>query len=200
MQSKTFWIAVASALGAFGAAAAGQTMTFYWDPAIITISPANQSGTSRLRATWNTNGPPAVGFAQDLLDVLATNFDGTTDSVVWTPNPVLSSYTNGLGSPQPNGDVIDIDLFQLPPFFNPHFDASHPILLGALTFSTVGFTPRTITFKDQNHRDTAVYADDFGTLLYLVPIDPGVDFIVVPTPGTLATLGLALGVAARRRR
>ncbi|GIK20314.1 MAG: hypothetical protein DYG93_05220 [Leptolyngbya sp. PLA2] len=200
MLSKTFGIAVASALGAFGAAAVGQTMTFYWSPNRITISPANPSGTSWLLATWNTNGPPEVGFAQDLLDVLATNFDGTTDSVVWTPNPTISAYTNGFGSPQPNGDVIDIDLFQLPPFYNPYFDATHPLVLGALTFSTVGFTPRTIMFKDQNHRNTAVYADDFGTLLYLVPIDPGVDFIVVPTPGTLATLGLALGVAARRRR
>ncbi|MBC7835004.1 MAG: hypothetical protein H7Y88_07875 [Phycisphaerales bacterium] len=90
-----------------------------------------------------------------------------------------------------------IDLFQLPAFINPGFDASNPIEVFRYTF-TAGGANRMVPV------DSPVFASQLYDAVGMAgPVPTFVDgaiINIVPSPGSLALLGLSGTMLARRRR
>ena len=187
------------AVAGIAAAASAQTMTYSWtvgdtgdNDGVIT------GGESAVLTLWAAMDPaPAVGFAGSIYDIMGgANWDtGTVDSY----ENLVDSLGTGPGALQGNGDIMGIEAFQLPPFFNPSYDASNPIALYAITWTPADYTARTVEVADANHLNNDIYTDDFGTSAGYDGVNGAASFNVVPAPASLALLGLG-GLVARRRR
>lgn len=147
---------------------------------------------------WSACSLPAVGFAESLYSIA-----GDTN---WQNNGVITSHDNLLDALTNDGNlgagnaITGIDSFQLPPLFNPSFDASNPILLYTLLWSPTVLASYTVS-ATSTHTTHDWYSDTFGTTFSCAPpYNPTITFQVVPAPGSLALLSLCGLLTARRRR
>lgn len=179
------------------AAALGQgTMTFSW----TTDDDGNHDGVLQpgetLYATLVAEMDPAppVGFA-------GSNFDIAGDLAYQAGSLVLYENLIDSGWDWAEGDnsIRGIGCFQLPPFFNPHFDASNPIAIYRIGWRPEEYAPGVVGFWSENHLNADVYTDEFGSSEgYGVAIEPG-SMRIVPAPGAGVLLGLGCVVWGRRR-
>lgn len=182
-----------------GAALAQGTLTYYWDvndsgSNTVTISPG-ETVSLRMWATWTPGGS---GFAGSIYDILGVeNWDTGT----------ITRYDNLLdelsddGDLQPNNDILGIEAFQLPPFFNPNFDDSNPIALYEIDWTPNDYSARTVRLVDANHLNNTIYTDDFGSSIEFEQTpSEGATILIIPAPAPLALAPLGLAALARRRR
>ena len=182
------------AVAGIAAAASAQTITYSWTVSDTELSP----GESAVLTLWATMDPmPAVGFAGSIYDIMGgANWD--TGTISGATN-LVDSLATGPGTFEANNDITGIEAFQLPPFFNPSYDASNPIALYELTWTPNDYTARTVDVGDANHQNNDVYVDTFGTSVSYDGVTGSARFNVVPAPASMALLGLG-GLVARRRR
>jgi hypothetical protein len=184
--------------GLAAAASAQGTLTYSWSVSDTGNGDGKiEPGESALLTMTGTMDPGATGFAGSIFDIVGvSNWDtGTVD--------VYENHLDALTGPgdlQGNNDILTIEAFQLPPLFNPDFDASNPITLYSITWTPADYTARTVTVGDTNHLNNDVYTDDFGTSVPYDGVAGQATFDVVPAPASLALLGLGGLVAGRRRR
>jgi MYXO-CTERM domain-containing protein len=180
------------------AAANAQVMTMSWtvgdtgnNDGII------EAGESAVLTMYAAMDPGAVGYAGSIFDILGTgNWDtGSVDSFA----NLVDSLATGPGDLQGNNDITGIESFQLPPFFNPSFNAANPVAIYAITWTPNDYSNRTVSLTSANHANFSVYTDTFGTSVEYTGDVRGGSFQVVPAPASLALLGLG-GLVARRRR
>lgn len=178
-------------------AAGAQTMTFTW-----TVGDTGNNdgviepGENALLNLWATMEPGATGFAGSIYEIAGNSF-WQAGTVVRYDN-LLDDLTNDgtLGS---GNHITNIESFQLPPLFNPLFDAANPIMLYEVEFAVYAYVPQTVQFTSANHLNADVYTDQFGSSVgYDVVIHDGSFWI--PAPCTLSSLGLAALAGVRRRR
>ncbi|MCL4740929.1 MAG: hypothetical protein KJZ54_01875 [Phycisphaerales bacterium] len=146
-----------------------------------------------------TDGPPPVYYCASAFEIIGTaGWSGGT-LVVADGNDTLGQMTNEDGVPQANNDILAIDTFQLPRFFNPQFWEGNPTAIYWIEWAPDGYSPRTVSGTSANHLSHTLYIDDFGSSVEATPTIEGFSFEVVPTPGTLVPAA-ALGALALRRR
>jgi len=183
----------------FAAAASAQgTLTYSWSVSDTgngdgVIEP----GESALLTMKGSMSPSATGFAGSIFDIVGTS-NWATGSIDSYEN-MLDALT-GPGNLQGNNDITGIEAFQLPPLFNPNFDASNPVTLYKITWTPNDYSARTVQFGDTNHLNNDVYTDTFGTSVGYSGVPGSGSFNVVPAPASMALLGLGGLVAGRRRR
>ena len=192
---------MAAALGAAAAAACGQgTMQFYWDlngegTNEIAIAPDD---TVNLRLYVLMDPTPVIGFADAIYDIVGLH-DWDSGEITLYENK-FGAITDD-GELQANNDILDIESFQLPPFFNPEFDRSNPVWLYEIEWTPDDYTARIVEVTDANHVVGAVYTDDFGSSVeYEILPSDGARIFIVPAPAGLVGLGLGLAAGMRRAR
>jgi hypothetical protein len=181
------------ALAAAGAAW-GQTITYFWTVTTDDGDADVKIGEQAYLSLWGHMDPEAVGFAGSIYDIRGIqNWD--TGEVESHTNLL---YSIGGDYVQPNNDILFIEAFQLPPSFNPNFDASNPVEMFRIVWSTEDYSRRVVEVGDMNHLNNDVYIDEFGASVSYEGIPGVAEFTVaIPGPGGLALLGLA---AVRRVR
>ena len=179
--------------GIAAAASAQNTMTYSWTVSDTELSP----GESATLTLWATMAPGKIGFAGSIYDIIGGANWNT--GVISGNSNLVDSLATGPGDLQANNDITGIEAFQLPPFFNPSFNAGNPIALYSLTWTPNDYTARTVGVADANHINNDVYTDTFGSSQAYQGVTGATSFNVVPAPASLALLGLG-GLVARRRR
>lgn len=185
--------------GTAAIASAQYTMHWYWTgPA--TLDPSNPTGTYTLWASYGTDGSPLVGFAGSIFDVNAGcgDCDGFISNGMG--NPKLGELSNVNGTQTGPEDIVLIDSFQLPPFFNAGYDYSNPIWVYTLNITATAFNGNSFLLTTLNHQNHSVYVSEFGASKEAAPTIDGLWITCVPTPASLGLIGLGGLVAARRRR
>jgi hypothetical protein len=172
-------------------AAIAQSWEFTFSNQIL--SPKNPSTTITLSATF---APTDWAFAGARLD-LHSSEPGWSDIETLSVHPGQRA-----GELQPGGrTVAGISVGQLYGFgFTP--DPDNPIAMWRGTFEVTDFAPRDVTLATSTERFD-VYPEDLGPLPPFeprTPIDVEAAIRVIPAPGPLARLGLAVLATARRRR
>lgn len=210
MKIRTLILSVI-ATGAAAAGANAQTFTIDWKVnglESVNVAPGALvivSGT----ANW---APPTFGLGGTQFHVNMAGADGTD----------LLNYTEGLGmgrnpllrfTPQTLMDSIsggtrtisaaagaNIDAAQAPMFINPLFSSANPIMLFTYQF-IAGAAGRTINIGSDINGLTLV-TNAFGqpSTVQYARVSDGAVINVVPTPGSLALLGLGGSMTFRRRR
>ncbi len=195
---KTVKFAAAAVCGIAGLACAQGTMIITWSASDTGNGDGVvEPGESAVMTMWAEMDPGATGFAGSIYDI-AGDADWAAGTVVSYDN-FLDALTND-GTLGANNVITGIESFQLPPLFNPNFDASNPIALYQIVWTPADYTGKFVTFSSQNHLNFDVYTDDFGTSVpYNGEVFSGL-IKVVPAPASLALLGLGGLVAGRRRR
>jgi len=187
------------AVAGFAAAAAAQgTLTYSWSVSDTGNGDGLiEPGESALLTMVGTMDPGATGFAGSIYDIVGIqNWDTGTVDVYENHLDALT----GPGNLQGNNDILTIESFQLPPLFNPDFDASNPITLYTITWTPADYSSRLVQVGDTNHLNNDVYTDDFGTSVPYDGVTGMAEFNVIPAPASMALLGLGGLIAGRRRR
>jgi hypothetical protein len=193
-------IAAIAALALLAGSAAAQVATLEWvfdDPNGNGTLVPGQTGTFTLWATMDPQGTSFTGFAGSIYDI-----HGTGDC--WTMGSV-DSFDNYLDQLTDDGEltsdnqILGVESFQLPPLFNPDFDASNPIALYQLQFTPVGGSFGTVGLSSI-HINFDVYVDDFGTSIPYSYNNPSMTFECVPSPGAASLALVGLVAFANRRR
>jgi hypothetical protein len=180
-------------LAAASPALAQGTMTYSWDVngtgSDTAVLMPGESARLILYATWDPYDD-ITGFAGTIYDILGV--EG------WTTGEVVSfsrnfQYLPIHEPPDENNNWHFIEAFQLPPAFNPDFDAGRPVWLFDITWQPDNYTPRTVRVTDANHLNNDLYTDDFGTSVsYDQAPSDGATIHVIPAPATATLLALAL--------
>lgn len=66
------------------------------------------------------------------------------------------------GDLQANNDILDIEAFQLPPFFNPQFWYGNELFLYEVEWTPDEYTARAVRVTDANHLNNSFYIDSIG--------------------------------------
>lgn len=188
-------IAAAGIALSTGAANAQQVLSFNWMSNKAVLSPADPIATLTLTASWSGG----VGYAASTFSALATNAGGHALTLVPGRNPFLVFAGSPSPVAMPDGSVLPIDTFQLPPAFNPLFAGSNPLNIFTMQFQATDFTPRTVTYTSA-HATANIYTTPMGGSVPYTAQAGAASFQVVPAPGALALLGVSGLVAIRRRR
>ena len=186
------------AVAGIAAVASAQTLTYSWSVSDTGNGDGFiEAGESALLSMVGTMDPGATGFAGSIYQILgdAEWAAGSVDSY----DNLLDALTND-GVLQGNGDITGIESFQLPPLFNPFFDASNPIALYKITWTPASYDGQTVVVGDANHLNNDVYTDTSGTSIPYDGVAGTATFQVAPAPASMALLGLGGLVATRRRR
>ena len=188
------------AVAGIAAAASAQTLTYSWsvgdtgnNDGFIDI------GESAVLTMIGTMDPGATGFAGSIYDIKG--------DAEWSAG-VVNSYTNMLkaltddGTLNGDNSITGVESFQLPPLFNPNFDASNPITLYKITWTPSAYAGQTVNVGDVNHLNNDVYTDTFGSSVSYQGVAGAARFNVanIPAPASMALIGLGGLVAGRRRR
>ena len=178
------------------AAASAQVMTISWTVADSADGDPSEINGSAVLSMWASMDPGATGFAGSIYDILgdAEWAAGTVDSY----DNLLDALTDD-GTLQGNNDITGVESFQLPPLFNPFFDASNPIQLYAITWTPASYAGQSVS-GTTSHLNFDVYTDTSGTSVGYQGDVTGFRFTVAPAPASMALLGLGGLVATRRRR
>ncbi|MCW5775177.1 MAG: PEP-CTERM sorting domain-containing protein [Phycisphaeraceae bacterium] len=195
-------LAVLALAGIAGAASAQNTIHWYWtvgdtgnNDGMITMG---ENAVLNLYAQFSA--PPGTAYAGSIFDIKGTSNWATGTLLVADGNDALGALSNEDGNKQANNDILLVDTFQLPKFFNPGIDASNPIKVYSIVWQPADYSARTVSGGTSGHLNHSVYIDDFGTSLEFAPTISGFSFQVVPAPASLALVGLGGLAAARRRR
>lgn len=190
--ATTATIASLAALTLGSSALAQGTMTFAWDIAL----PDNYATDPVVLSLWADMDPAQVGFAGSTFDITGNeNWERGTISVY---DNLFDSLTDD-GQLQGDNSIIDIETFQLPPFFNPDFVANDPVHIYTIEWlAWDGYNLEIVEFWLDNILNSDVYTDDFGGNEAYTPVG-GFGWFGIPTPSTAAVLAVA-GLAATRRR
>ncbi|MCW5777635.1 MAG: hypothetical protein KIS87_14460 [Phycisphaeraceae bacterium] len=182
--------------GTTAIASAQYTMHWYWTgPAVLDNN--NPTGTYDLWAKMS--GPSVNAYAGSIFDIVldCPTCEGFLSN--GNGNDKLGALSNEDGTQIDGKNIVLVDTFQLPKFFNPGIDLSNPIHVYSVdvTATTFGGTMILSTHKHLNH---SIYIDDFGTSVEGQAIIDRMEITCVPTPASLGLIGLGGLVAARRRR
>lgn len=176
-----------------GIASAQGTITYFWD--------INDTGSDTYLYTQGEDpinfklyalmAPEQVGFAASTYEILGS--DDYADGMVVNYTNRLG-FGTGDGDLQGNNDILNIEAFQLAPFFNPDFDTSNPILLYEIDWEAPdGLMIARLT--SANHLNNAVYIDDLNTESYNAITT--IATVYIPAPASVLPL---VGLLAWRRR
>lgn len=138
------------------------------------------------------------GYAGSIFDIAGDPEEWQRGTVHRYEN-LVDSVNTGPGDLNADNSIRGIESFQLPVFFNPHFDPSNPIAIYRIEWTPAHYRWRQVQVWSGNHQNASVYVDTFGTSVEYDPVDWVFTMQVVPAPGGLALLGVGL-VASRRRR
>ena len=178
-----------------GIASAQGTMTFYWDINDTGSDFFLYSGEAVINfKLYASMDPEQVGFAGSIYEILGGDEFGSAGVVTLYDNK-LDSLTDD-GELQGNNDILDIESFQLPPFFNPDFDSSNPILLYEINWEVADFF-MIATLSSANYLNSAVYTDDLGSSEQYDAITTTATVLIPAPASVLPFVGL---LAWRRRR
>ncbi|MBK7405419.1 MAG: hypothetical protein IPJ41_12500 [Phycisphaerales bacterium] len=180
--------------------ASAQVASLHWefdDPNGNGTLLTGQQGTFTLMAGMDRQGTPFTGFAGTIYDITAVG-DCWAMGTVNSSTNFLSSLTDD-GTLQGNNDILGVESFQLPPLFNPDFDASNPIALYEIKFTADGLSPGVVVLSS-THLNFDVYTDTFGTSIHYAYNDSALTFRCVPTPATSTLAFVGLAALGRRRR
>jgi hypothetical protein len=193
MKSAAFITCLCAAAGF----ASAQVMTLTWEASDTGNGDGVvEPGESAVMTLWAEMVPGATGFAGSIYD-LSGDAMWQAGTVVDYDN-LLDSLTDD-GQLQGDNSITNIESFQLPPLFNPNFDASNPIALYRVIWTPASYEGAFVTIST-SHINFDVYTDDFGTNEgYRGEVFDGL-IKVVPAPASAALLGLGGLVALRRRR
>ncbi|MBC7772134.1 MAG: PEP-CTERM sorting domain-containing protein [Pyrinomonadaceae bacterium] len=211
MNIRTFIAAAALVISAAGAANA-QTFTLDWrvnGVNAVSVSPGSTVVVTAI-ASWNP-GTYGLGGTQfrttlagaDMSDVLMyTEAMGLGRSPLFRfgPPQVLTDSMSGGGRSITAAANAPIDAAQGPQFINPLFTTANPVEVFRFTL-TAGAAGRTIDVGSQITGLTLV-SNAMGmpvTTPYQRAVD-GATISIVPTPGSLALLGLGGALTLRRKR
>lgn len=193
-----YGIAAMALCGLAGLASAQGVMTITWAASDTGDGDGVvEPGESAVMTMYAQMNPGETGFAGSIYAI-----GGDADWAAGT----LVSYDNLLDDLTDDGTlgagntITGIESFQLPPLFNPFFDASNPIALYSLVWTPADYGSRTVTFGSTNHLNFDVYTDTSGTsVAYTGEVFPGL-IKVIPAPASMALLGLGGLLGVRRRR
>ncbi len=175
------------------ATSVAQTITYSWDINDTGSDTFLYSGEEVINfKLYALMEPGQVGFARSMYEILGGGDYAGAGEVVSYQN-YLSALTDD-GDLQDNNDILDIDSFQLPPFFG-EFDRSNPILLYEIEWAVTDFFTRA-TLTSANHLNSDVYTDDFGTSTGYEAITTTAT-VLIPSPASVLPL---VGLLAWRRR
>ncbi|HZW09353.1 MAG TPA: hypothetical protein VFF69_05560 [Phycisphaerales bacterium] len=184
---------------AAGPVSAQGIATYFWDVNGTGSNAASIGPGEIVELTLYADWAPhegIVGIAGTIYDIVGVENWTTGTLTNWSRNlyPFLDEWL-----PDENNEFHWLEAFQLPPAFNPDFDASRPIWLYRMTWVPDDYTPRTVSVTDANHLNNDFYTDEFRTSVgYDQAPSLGATIHIVPAPWT--TPLVALCVAARRRR
>lgn len=193
-------ITTALVLLAAAGAAPAQFVTYYWDindtGLNMEMVPRGEPVNLKMYAIWEPHDG-TVGFAGSIYEILGGS-DWGAGQVTMYDNK-LDDLTDD-GDLRANGDILDIESFQLPPLFNPLFREDYPILLYELEWTPNDTESRLVTVTDANHLNNDFYTDDFGTSVgFDQNPSEGATILFVPAPAGALVLGIGL-LASRRPR
>ena len=192
-------LGAACAAGALGQAVTINTVTYYWD---VNDSGSNTAAIGlgetvnlKMYAGWDPVGGP-LGFAGTIYEILGlSNWDTGEVTLFYNTLDMLSDD----GDLRPNNDILDIQAFQLPPYFNQYFRENNPILLYEIHWTPDDFTARTVRLTDANHLYNSFYTDVFGgSSEFQAAPSEGATIFIIPAPA--GALGIAIGCLCQRRR
>jgi len=210
MTLRTIIAAASLVISAAGVANA-QTFTLDWrvnGVDAVTVAPGATVVVTAV-ASWN---PATFGLGGTQFRVNMTNAD-MTDTLLYTEamglgrNPLLRFTPQTLtDSVVGGGRAITalanapVDAAQAPMFMNPLFTAANPIEVFRYTL-TAGAAGRVISIGGESTGLTLVSnAQGIPVPIQYQRIVDGATISIVPTPGSLALLGLGGGLTLRRRR
>ena len=156
-------------------------------------------GESAILTLWGDFDPAGHGFAQ------AGPYDITGDAE-WAAGAVndfanLLFFSTGWGTLGSGNSITAIQNLQLSELFNPAYRDENPILLYSIEWTPDRYEGQFATITN-NAPDAHIYIDAVGhSVLYAGDPECGsVTFQVLPAPGGLSLVGLALLATHRRRR
>lgn len=210
MTLRTLVAAAALALTAAGAANA-QTFTLDWrvnGVNAVTVAPGSTVIVTAV-ASWN---PATFGLGGTQFRTTLTNAD-MSDVLVYTEalglgrNPLLRFTPQALTDTMAAGTRsitaaanAPIDAAQAPMFINPLFTSANPIEVFRFTL-TAGTAGRTIDIGGPSTGLTLVSnAQGIPVPVQYQRLVDGASISIVPTPGSLALLGLGGAMTFRRKR
>ena len=183
--------------GTAAIASAGYTMHWYWTgPA--TLNPGDTGHYTLYSKFASGPGEPLVGYAGSIFEITANASDVGGFISNGNGNDLLGDLSPEDGTQIDNNNIVGIDTFQLPPFFNPLYSYDNPIWVYELDITVNA--PGTVTLTTQNHLNHSVYVSNMGANVESTPTIDAFRITVVPTPASLGLIGLGGLVAARRRR
>lgn len=156
-----------------------------------------EPGEHALLTLWALMDPGAVGFAGSIFEIAGDNEEWQAGSIVRYDNRL--DQLSDDGNLQDDDAITNIEAFQLPPAFNPDFEASNPIALYELEWAPYRYGWYHIEFWTQNHLNNDVYVDDFGTSVSYQGIPAHGVMALIPAPGAAPAL-LAAGLSGLIRR
>jgi hypothetical protein len=180
-------------------AAAQGTMTYAWDVSDTGNGDGFiEPGETALLTLYALMDPGATGFAGSIFEIAGDDEWQSKGAVVRIDN-LLDSLTDN-GTLHGDNSITGIEAFQLPPAFNPDFDASNPIALYQVEWEPdFGQLPIFAEVWTQNHLNNDVYVDDFGTSVAYDGINGSTTVVIFPSPGTALVLSCGVATFARRR-
>lgn len=186
-------------LAAAAGPAAGQTICWYWD---LVDTAGNVGfvdvGESAHLALWASFDPINHGFSQ------AGPYNITGDAE-WA-NGTVDAFNNllfliyGYGTLGSGNNIAGIENFQLNELFNPGYRDENPIQLYSIEWTPDRYAGQFATITN-NAPDAYIYTNGLGSsVLYSGDPDCGpFTFQVLPAPGGLALLGIAMLTLHPRR-
>jgi len=193
-----YGIAAIAVCGLAAMAGAQGTMTITWSVSDTGNGDGVvEPGESAVVTMWAQMDPALIGFAGSIYDI-GGDADWAAGALVSYEN-LVDTLATGPGTLGAGNSITGIESFQLPPFFNPNFDASNPIALYTMVWTPADYSLKFVTFGSVDHVNFDVYTDTFGgSTGYTGEVFAGL-IKTVPAPASLALLGLA-GLATGRRR
>ena len=156
-------------------------MTFTWEVSDTgngngVITP----GESAMLSLWAAMDPERIGFASAMYDIIGgTGWE--TGGVVEYDN-LLDEITDD-GHLESNGDITEIESFQLPPAFNDHFIYESPVEIYRVVWTPVDYEDRTVSVYEF-HVWCYVYVDEFGNAVEYTCVPGEVTFPIVDCRST----------------
>lgn len=191
---------VSAVIGLAACPTRAQTVCWYWE----LVDTAGNSGfvdvgESASLTLWASYDPDNHGFAQ------AGPYDITGDTE-WADGTIdvfnnLLYFIRGFGTLGSGNSITSIENFQLIGMFNPDYNSANPIPLYSIEWTPDRYEGQFATITN-DAPDAYIYKNDLGNSdLYTGDPDCGpFTFQVLPAPGSMAVLGLALLMFNSKRR
>ena len=203
-----FAICGCSALLLVGTARAQDEITYRW--VVSDTGNGNgivEPGEAAVLTLVGEMAPQAFGFGATFFDMLG-GVDWNTGLILSFEN-LFNEYTDD--GELVGGDILNIEPFQLPLFFNEDFDASNPVSLFQILWQPDDYAPRSVGLTSAGHPWNDIYTDEFGSNASYTPIIEaglfevtdslgcGVDWTLRSSGGPSARLGATMAYDSTRQ-